>query len=353
MCIFDQNTLKNLIEKAISLKESILIPYYYDIEGEVISTTENGSCKSSVAAKAPIIVFNKCTLKDKFKNFRVLSESWVFLHKITHDKLLNTSITTIIRFHKGADKSLLKRALLSLLAIDGIRVNILIATQNFSSLDSIELKTLLNTIPFYFHNQYTIKNYNFDDNSDKRSVLLNKSLKSVKTRYVAFLDYDDVVRSGSYSQLVNRLESTSYVITFGYVHDTLVNGKNIIVSRDNTYISNPSYDQFLKGNIFPLHSFVICLERLDLNNIHFHEDQKFLEDYYFLLQIITTDNTDWSCFKKPINVGDYIKNLHVDNTLAIACPLKRQDVVQSIEYRKCMDRIKHLQARLNSVCVEL
>ena len=81
----------------------------------------------------------------------------------------------------------------------------------------------------------------------------------------------------------------------------------MLVERNRQYQYGYSYDDFLTVNVAPLHSFMLDLSQLKVAELKFFEDQRFLEDYFLLLQLVTRDNTDWKGLSQDMYIGDYVR----------------------------------------------
>lgn len=257
-------------------------------------------------------------------------------------------VTTILRFHRGANYGLLNNALLSLLSQADCIVQPLIATQDLSDEQVEHLKDVVYQYPWDKGFKPIISIYHSDaGNTDLRSRMLNESLFSVETKYAAFLDFDDVLYPSAYKYLIGRLVSTKKAVTFGNVFTTIFNREYMkVIKRNKVYEYGSDYQNFIFDNHAPLHSFMFDLEKLDLSGIRYFEDMKFMEDYYLTLQIFTPDNVDWESLKLKNYIGEYIHSVDSKHTLAIVDENDRQGIVQDKLYILCEKRIGDLRNQL-------
>ena len=182
---------------------------------------------------------------------------------------------------------------------------------------------------------------------DLRAKMLNESLKLVKTRYAAFLDYDDLLMPIAYSYLINRLEQTGKAISFARVYSTeYENETGTLRKRTRVYNYGRSYNDFLAHNHAPLHSFMLDMTKIDLRDIVYNNGQRFLEDYYLTLQIFTSKNADWASLSEDFYIGDYIHSVDRSHTLAFAAESERRNIFSNEEYQMCEHWIGDLQKRL-------
>src|SRR5690606_4492692 len=109
-------------------------------------------------------------------------------------------------------------------------------------------------------------------------------LRSVETRYVALLDYDDLLMLHAYDWLLSRLRLTGKAVAFGRVYATsYVNATNLKIKRQKAFEYGYSYDEFVMHNHAPLHSFLLDLSQLDVKNAVYYDDQRYMEDYLLTL----------------------------------------------------------------------
>jgi hypothetical protein len=254
-------------------------------------------------------------------------------------------ISTIVRFHKSGDMEELRRALLCLSAMMGCIVQPIIAVQDLSGPQLAKLREVVDQIPWAEGFEPVINLYKSQDgNGDLRSKMLNEELKNVTSRYVTFLDFDDLLLPYAYGWLVNRLLRTNKAVTFGRVYATDFDGsKNLFVQRKHVYRYGYSYHEFLHHNHAPVHSFMMDLEKLNLDDIIYFDDQKFMEDYLMTLQIFNLDDCDWDSLKEDFYIGDYIHHIDRSHTLAVSNELEREEILASEQYIICQNRINDMR----------
>jgi hypothetical protein len=123
----------------------------------------------------------------------------------------------------------------------------------------------------------------------------------------------------------------------------------LFLGRKREFTHGVCYEDFLECNHAPLHSFLLDLDQLDLNRIRYHEDQRYLEDYFLTLQLFTRGNADWDSLTEGMYIGDYIHVVGGANTLAVAGEEARQSIVTSREYTDCEQRIQELRRSIHGV----
>jgi lipopolysaccharide biosynthesis protein len=347
---FGADVLEKMLKTALSCPSSVVLANTYGDRIKVPNLTENGSTSSEYAYHAAIGVLSKKCKLIGYKNFRVRTDAHCFVTNVSSLKD-GPIVTTVIRFHKSGDIQLLSNALYCLAAMQGCRVTPLVVTQDLSEFQSIQLEKLLNCIPWANGVNPTVLPF-FSENGkdDLRSTLLNEGLRAVKTRYAAFLDYDDLLFSTAYQWLLSRLIETGKAVSFGRVYATSYRyAEGVIVKRERTYEYGYSYDEFEKLNHAPLHSFMLDLSKIDRQKISYNKNQKFMEDYYMTLQVFTKENSDWEGLGVNKYIGDYMHSVDRGHTLAFVDNLDRMELLNSEEYKCCEHWIFEMRTKLKSL----
>ena len=259
-------------------------------------------------------------------------------------------VSTVIRFHAGANRQVLMNALYSLVAQDGCRVRPWLAVQGMTDEQVDELEAEVARLPWHEDCPPVIRRYASNpDKPDLRSRMLNETLKEIASGFVAFLDYDDVLFPFAYKTLVRRLKTTGKNATFGRVYSTTMDGKSgMLVRREKVYDFGETYEDFLLNNHAPLHSFMLDLDRVDVNRIHFYDDMKYMEDYYLTLQIFTREETDWDSLRNGVFIGDYIHRRNGEShTLATTDVKDKSRIMSEDHYRICEKRINDMRRKIS------
>ena len=346
IALFDTNTIENMLREATRLKSSIIIPNYYTQESEPFSVTANGSVTNLALWRSPFALLPDESRVDEYKNIRVCSDSYAISAKpsrLTIDE--RDRVTTIMRLHSGADLSQFKRALYSLASMQECIVTPLITLQDLDQNQRDELEQMISAIPFADGVTPKIIDYSsMNIDGDLRTLMLNDALKQVETQYAAFLDYDDLLFGDAYSWLIERMLQSDKAVSFGRVYATTYDSKlKLITQRDNTFEYGYSYDDFLSDNHAPIHSFMLDLEKLNLSKVTYHQDQKYMEDYYLTLQLFTKDNCDWASLTQDRYIGDYIHSTDGEHTLAISDHSEKSKLLDDPLYLRDEQRIKELR----------
>ena len=227
-------------------------------------------------------------------------------------------LSTIIRYHDRARDSELSLSLFSLAGQFFRPITVHIVCQRFND-DELshtkalarEILSLSEDICFFVHN------YTDDLPNDARSALLNLGIKKSTKRYLAFLDYDDILYPETYQILISELKNTSAAIAFGGVaakHNTVKDRAVITEYKSHTFQGNDLYDLF-RGNFCPIHSYIIDTDSANKDDTYFNETLSEFEDYYFLLRFCSRYPASFRKLNKII--ADYSIKDDGSNTVSI------------------------------------
>ncbi len=344
--LFDPLVIEKMLQTACRCVGSIVIPNAYDGSGTLVEVTENGSVNSSAAHASPMIMMPRNSGCQEYKNVRMRADAHCFVtYPSTKPLGKRPKLTTILRFHKSGDLALLKDALYCLAAMRECVVVPWIAAQDLSDSQQAELKEALQDIAFSGDIRPEIKHHRtLDGLGDLRSKMLNEALLQVKTRYAAFLDFDDLLMCNAYAWLIDRLQTSGRAIAIGRVYATTYNVSNgLWLERKRIFGGKYTYEEFRQYNLAPIHSFALDLWRLDLDRVYYHEDQRYMEDYFLTLQLFTQANVDWASLEKDEYIGDYIHSVDRAHTLAFANDAQRRGLYARPDYVLCSERIKGIR----------
>lgn len=346
-CVFDDGILELLVKKAIFDKCFLVVPN--TLNHEMLSIlNEDIVLSKSLFSQLTLMVVNK-SASIQYKKFGVCYEAiCCVLDK--NDESSDNFVTTIIRYHHSGNLHLLKNALLSLISQANCIVQPYIAIQDLTEEDEIQLKNMLKQLPWIKDIYPIIEKYtSTNEISDMRSVMLNDSFNKANSKYVAFLDYDDILFPKAYEWMLKRLKTTMKNATFGHVYVTYSDTTIMkIQKREKVYEYGFSYKDFFNCNHAPLHSIMFNKDLIEIEKINYFPDMKYMEDYYFTLQIFSEDGTDWESLKYKNYIGDYIHSLDGQNTLAIVCNEERCETLNDPFYIECENRIHELRNEINS-----
>lgn len=230
----------------------------------------------------------------------------------------HSSITYILRCHSISCIPKLRTALFSVASQHYTRTQALVVLQNLSDSDLSEVESVAEHIASATGLTVQVKNFSFPRPGDYRGALLNQAIKTIESRYVAFLDYDDVVYPNHASILIEDLESdphqeaaASFGACISAVYEDLPNNA-IYIKKKSTFYDAPSVTTCVLDNCFPIHSYVI--DRFRVKQFpYFNEASPYLEDYYFLLALI--ERHPVSTRKSAVAVCEYRINANNTNTV--------------------------------------
>ena len=129
--------------------------------------------------------------------------------------------------------------------------------------------------------------------------------RSTGGRYLAFLDYDDLIYPEGWRLLAAELEATGAAIAFGAVLNATVSRHGLVplVTAKQHVFKGDGLHQLLRSNFCPLHSFLFDRTRLPPGLV-FDETLVALEDYDFLLRVVSQYPSSFRLKDKPI--GEYL-----------------------------------------------
>lgn len=347
VCFFDPTVIEKMVMTACSYKESVVVANSYGQQIPLTEVTVSGSVGSFVAYDAPLVLSPKYSIvKGIGRNFKMRTDAQCFVAcPSMRDSEILPEVTTIIRFHKSGNMNELQNALYCLQAMQDCIVIPFIAAQDLTQRQIDALDAILCNIKWSCGNPRIVHYATPGGDGDLRSKMLVDSLRSVTTRYAAFLDYDDLLMPHAYGWLIGRLHKSKKAVSFGRVYCTIYDGeRGIFVDRKRTFERGSSYSEFLDCNHAPIHSFMLDLSQFkNLDSLVFFEDQKYMEDYLLTLQLFTELNADWSGLSKNVYIGDYVHSLHRSHTLAFLNDQTRDAVLTDINYLKAENRINDMK----------
>ncbi len=239
-------------------------------------------------------------------------------------------LSVILRLHTtdGAALPFLSQAIFSLLHSDHRPLEVIVITQCFSPDQIKEVENLLARFSWDDACQMRVVNFSHPEKRDHRSALLNTGIATARGRYLAFLDYDDLVYPNAHSALIQQLRRGNAAAAFGgciLAHAT-PHGHAWKTTRKLPFWIEKKEQEFLQGNIFPIHSFVIDRLRLKGELPRFNENSCHMEDYEFLLQLRLLTRFDLTCWKQML--VEYVIRDDGSNTLFVeekeATPAKKK-----------------------------
>jgi len=349
VALFAPDVIEKMLRTACHVPGAGVVSNAYDCHFPLLEATANGSVDSSAAYQAPLLLLPLQDNGQACRNFRLRADAQTFVTYPSGQPPENRpQVSTVLRYHQNGDMGLLKNALYSLSAMQDCLVVPCIAAQDLDPARTAELEELLAEVPWPSGSTPQVFHYRSPSGrGDLRARMLTQTLQAVKTRYAAFLDYDDLLMSHAYSTLLDRLHRTGKAVAFGRVYSTDYHlSSGLFGERRQEFTHGFSYDDYFATNHAPLHSFLLDLRHLNLIGLSFDDDQRYLEDYYLTLQLFNRDNADWQGLAYSVYIGDYIHAVGSGNTLAFADAGQRRAIVEGDQYRRCEKRVRALKASL-------
>ena len=345
ICYFAPDTIENMLKMALRYDAGVVTPTHLNDDK---FTHQHLLKRWETNQISPYMFLSKSADRHLIK---CCVDAGIFISQPQSSiRILDQKVSTIIRFSQSGSLELLQNALYSLIAQIGCTVQPIIAVQDLTDDMLVNLETMIKKMPWDDNCYPIIKKFcSTEKNRDLRSLMLNTSLKTAKTKYVAFLDYDDIMFPDAYAWLIERLCKTGKNASFGLIYNTLLNlGEKKIKTRKVVYDFGKDYERFYDQNNTPIHGFMLNKSLIDLEQIEFYEDMKYMEDYFLTLQIFTKDDTDWESLKQRKVVGDYFIFEDKAQTLANLTDDERRRILSKPDYLKDQNRIDALRQKIHS-----
>lgn len=253
-------------------------------------------------------------------------------------------ISVVIRFHDATQIKRLDKCLYSLLPSIEL-IEIILVVQRFNKQELELIIALFNKLNI---SHYKLLNVEDETPLDLRTRLLNVGLKSVDTKLVHFLDYDDVMLPHGYSLMSKRCISDNYSsgIYFFRVARAFYNiygDYDFLTCIDSPY-KGGSFSELIKDNFCPIHSYVYNADRLAVHNLLFDEAYSRLEDYDLLLRTIALENGNFSDVDKIVGLYNF-RNDSSNTTLLD----NNNETIITDEWEKSRLRIAEVKRRLFNI----
>jgi glycosyltransferase involved in cell wall biosynthesis len=219
-------------------------------------------------------------------------------------------ISVIIRFHDETKMDVLDQALFSLATQSYLQLQMILVVQNGSPALIARLEELILKQPFppqpdnAAAGKHLIVPVMVEEGIDGRTVLLNTGIAHAEGRFLAFLDYDDVIYHDAYRMLIAQLEQSKAALAVGgcrKAHQRVLEEGGYFIEKKEPYVgSMRSKFDLIADNFIPIHSYVIDRSVIDAADLQFNTRLSCLEDYAFLLTLVVKYRFDFSLLLAPV-----------------------------------------------------
>ena len=241
------------------------------------------------------------------------------------DNIFSSTISVLIRFHDENALHFLDKSLFSISIQNYKNVQVVISVQAgypelIEKIAQLILKQPFANLPvedslvcekedFSYRKigSHIIVSTAVKSSKDIRSQLINKAFAVAEGRFLAFLDYDDVVYPNAYLSLINRIYSTNCSIAVGGCIESIIDIQN---KREHVYYTinkkpfklPPSFTRIniVAGQAIPIHSYVIDRNAVEEKDLYFDENLSNHEDFLFILSLACKYDFDFKLLSTPI-----------------------------------------------------
>ncbi len=231
--------------------------------------------------------------------------------------LASATIDTIVRFHDVGRLDELRRCVFSLVGQSHRPRAVILTLQRFTAAEEVRTREALQ--PLFAGRDAPalhVVHHEEPEPRDARSVLLNLGLGASTARFVAFLDYDDLLYPDAHARVVGRMLESGAAIGFASVrilHAEVFER----FQRVHTVVPMPFSGRTLldlfRSNFCPIHSYVIDRQQVSPDVLRFDATLSWEEDYDLLLRICARYRSDFSLV--GTHIGDYLYKSDGSNTV--------------------------------------
>lgn len=236
-------------------------------------------------------------------------------------------VSVVIRFHDPGQLWRLDRCLFSLLGQRHASIEPILCLQAVSASDGERIDKMLDLLPWGEScRRPRIVNVESGAGVDARSKLLNVGIETATGRFLTFLDFDDYWYANALSHLHGRIRTTGAAIAFARVlrvQSFPFGFYDYNCAKTQPFVGK-SMQELIKENFCPIHSFMLDAKVISKSDLHFDEALDVLEDYDFLLRIVTKYASDFEGVEKV--VGEYQWRSDGSNTtpVGVAVEVEKQ-----------------------------
>jgi hypothetical protein len=231
---------------------------------------------------------------------------------------MNEVVSTVVRFHDPAGLARLERAIQSLHSQTDVLVQTIVVTQGFNGDDLARVRECVGRQWFFeWMPRPVVLNHADQSRRDIRSDLINLGIEEHKrrgNRYLAFLDYDDLLYTHAYKTLTAALSNTAAAVAFAgmeMAHAVGLQDYDFIYEMSKPFKGKNKLD-LVHENFAPLHSYMVDCSKVSAHELQFRSELNRVEDYDFLLRVAGPNPCDFSQLK--VCIGAYIQRSDDSNT---------------------------------------
>ena len=229
----------------------------------------------------------------------------------------NEGVDTVVRFHDLRRLRELERAIFSLVGQELRPLRIILVLQRLGEDGEQQVRTrLAPLLSLPNAPELTVLRFDETEPADARSVLVNLGFRSVTARYVALLDYDDVLYPEAYRMLTDQLRNSESGIAFANIGVRSVDVYEGFMQATACLdpFTGSTLSDFFRSNFCPIHSFLVDRTRVQAEELRFEPSQTIEEDYEFLIRICAKVESDFTLSRTRI--GEYYYKTDESNTVA-------------------------------------
>jgi len=233
---------------------------------------------------------------------------------------MSETIDTVVRFHDARRLAELERCIFSLVGQTYRPLRIVLVLQRFTceQIEATEL-ALAPLLEGKDAPELVIVNLTDPEPQDARSVLLNLGVANAAGKYLAFLDYDDVLYPEAYEMMIGRLRETGAAIAFARVRVMRVDVYErffYMKEKVTPPFGGSDLTDLFHNNYCPLHSYVIDRAQVPAEMLSFVTTMTLEEDYDVLLRICAAFLSDFALI--ATDIGDYYYKTDGSNTVPVS-----------------------------------
>ena len=260
---------------------------------------------------------------------------------------LTEAVDVIVRFHNPDRFEELSGALLSLIGQSWRPLRVLLVTQRFTAVQSRVLEARLAPLRALDPSvTLEVVRYACDQGlADARSALLNAGIAQAHGRYLAVLDYDDVLYPEAYTVLVNELRASGCALAFGGIAlKSVASSAAVPLGIGFARVGRPPgrglLDTF-RAPFCPFHGMLLDRSRIAPADVSADESLPVFEDYEWQLRLGARYPFSYHALERI--VGEYRYKDDASNTVPTRL---NSDAARLAMWRDYAAEIERRRARL-------